>query len=346
MVSDNFFFKLFCKGVLRPKIVDSFFKFGLKGSSSTGSMTNSAGSADEKNSLRALRKDDVLTNESPAESLVRLFFFKNSPKFLDKLPNDSFAHCHLELQHVKIQDDTAIFRQLGRILNLNSQNYLLEISSEIDNCVSKFARPSITANRTRTVQLSYIIDIIDPEEAILVQLPVHKFYSLLRYVADCCPNLEKMSVNFLLQGEFSDEDFKVLSDWLVDTVEGFRTGELSMMGFTFDLNVSFRAFFPESTLVEASKKNHKLANMGESIHLEEGLDDIDLPDTFIIARRMQMRKQPLLCVTYSLIGIEDESSNNDWDGFHGAIMPVLQPMVVPVLPMAPFVLAVGSDDSD
>ena len=77
MVSDNFFFKLFCKGVLRPKIVDSFFKFGLKGSSSTGSMTNSAGSADEKNSLRALRKDDVLTNESPAESLVRLFFFKS-----------------------------------------------------------------------------------------------------------------------------------------------------------------------------------------------------------------------------------------------------------------------------
>jgi hypothetical protein len=51
-------------------------------------------------------------------------------------------------------------------------------------------------------------------------------------------------------------------------------------------------------LQEASKKNHKLANMGESIHLEEGLDDIDLPDTFIIARRMQMRKQPLLCVSF------------------------------------------------
>jgi len=106
------------KGILQPKLVDSFFKFGLK-CNDTGSSTAGDGSQ-PSNSL-----DDVQNTflESRAESLVRLFFFRGfyfilvfidfylsgSPESISRIPKEDFEHCSLELDFVKIQDDTSIF---------------------------------------------------------------------------------------------------------------------------------------------------------------------------------------------------------------------------------------------
>lgn len=105
------------------------------------------------------------------------------------------------------------------------------------------------ANRTRNVILSYTIDIVDSDSMARIDFPFNDFFFLLRYVANCCPNLQSLVAHFLLQGEFSDEDFKILSGWLENTIIGFAKGKLSEMEFSCDLTIAFRAFFPESTLM-------------------------------------------------------------------------------------------------
>jgi hypothetical protein len=108
----------------------------------------------------------------------------------------------------------------------------------------------IFANRTLFVTLSYTIDVIDSENAAREDFPFEPFFALLHYLEDCCPNLKEMTVYFQLQGEFSDEDFRVLSNWLNNTFKEFMAaGDLSSIGLSCDLLISFRAFFPESTLM-------------------------------------------------------------------------------------------------
>ena len=135
----------------------------------------------------------------------------------------------------------------------------------------------MNADRTRSIMLSYTVDIVECEEACQVEFPFDDFFPFLRYVADCCPNLDTLTVHFLLQGEFSDEDFNVLSKWLKRTIRGFSAVECASLGFTCDLTIAFHAFFPEATLIvclfffqqlipkqqEAHKTNHELATMGE-----------------------------------------------------------------------------------
>jgi hypothetical protein len=82
-----------------------------------------------------------------------------------------------------------------------------------------------------------------------IDFPFDEFFFLLRYVTNCCPNIQSLVAHFLLQGEFSDEDFKILSGWLETTIIGFAEGQLSKMEFNCDLIIAFRAFFPESTLM-------------------------------------------------------------------------------------------------
>uniref|UniRef100_A0A914LUI9 Uncharacterized protein n=1 Tax=Meloidogyne incognita TaxID=6306 RepID=A0A914LUI9_MELIC len=103
VVSDQFFLFLFLKGILQPKLVDSFFKFGLK-CNDTGSSTAGDGSQ-PSNSL-----DDVQNTflESQAESLVRLFFFRGSPESISRILKEDFEHCSYKLDFVKMQDDTSI----------------------------------------------------------------------------------------------------------------------------------------------------------------------------------------------------------------------------------------------
>lgn len=80
-VSHKFVCVLLCQGVLQPKIVDSFFKYGLKGSNNTetSSFVSSLDDDEEDSaSFNASGKhyDQLdLSKESPAESLARLFLF-------------------------------------------------------------------------------------------------------------------------------------------------------------------------------------------------------------------------------------------------------------------------------
>ncbi|CAK5097389.1 unnamed protein product [Meloidogyne enterolobii] len=132
-----------------------------------------------------------------------------------------------------------------------------------------------------------------------------------------------MNVHFQLQGEFSDDDFKVLSKWLSNTFKEFISGGvLSSMGLNCDLTISFRVFFPESTLMEAVKMEHELVKMGEQKQMEGSTADLDVPDTYTISRQIKIQENPPISIVYSLIGIEDDSTNNDWDGFHGN-MPII-----------------------
>nr|CAD2191542.1 unnamed protein product [Meloidogyne enterolobii] len=318
VVSDQFFLVLFLKGILQPKFVDSFFKFGLK---CNGRESSTAGDGSQpSNSL-----DDVQNTflESQAESLVRLFFFRGSPESISRIPKEDFEHCSLELDFVKIQDDTSIFKHITRILNLNATTLLLDISSEFHNCVSSFNRPKVFAGRTLFATLSYTIDAIYSESVTRYDFPFDQFTLLLFYVADCCPNLKAMNVHFQLQGEFSDDDFKVLSKWLSNTFKEFISGGvLSSMGLNCDLIISFRVFFPESTLMEAVKMEHELVKMGEQKQMEGSTADLDVPDTYTISRQIKIQENPPINIVYSLIGIEDDSTNNDWDGFHGN-MPII-----------------------
>lgn len=138
-----------------------------------------------------------------------------------------------------------------------------------------------------------------------------------------------MNVHFQLQGEFSEDDFKVLSKWLCNTFKEFMFGgELSSIGLNCDLAISFRVFFPESTLMEAVKMEHELVKMGEQKQMEGtgSTADLDVPDTYTISRQIKIQENPLICIVYSLIGIEDDNTNNDWDGFHGN-MPINMPII-------------------
>ncbi|KAL7079756.1 hypothetical protein ACQ4LE_001817 [Meloidogyne hapla] len=326
VVSDQFFLVLFLRGVLQPKFVDSFFKFGLKSIGSESSISNTGDGSQPSNSI-----DDVQNTsfESQAESLIRLFFFKDSPESISRIPKEEFEHCSLKLDFVKIQDDTSIFKHISRILNLNATTLLLDISSEFHNCVSSFNRSKIIADRTLFATLSYTIDVIDSESVAREDFPFNQFFVLLCYTADCCPKLKAMNVHFQLQGEFSEDDFKVLSKWLCNTFKEFMFGgELSSIGLNCDLAISFRVFFPESTLMEAVKMEHELVKMGEQKQMEGtgSTADLDVPDTYTISRQIKIQENPLICIVYSLIGIEDDNTNNDWDGFHGN-MPINMPII-------------------
>jgi hypothetical protein len=341
VVSDQFFLVLLLRGVLQPKIVDSFFKFGLKsiGSGNSISSNNGDGSSLPSNSISDVQIHENIS-ESQAESLIRLFFFKDSPESISRIPKKDFEQCNLKLDFVKIQDDTLIFKHISRILNLNATTLMLDISSEFHNCVSDFNRSKIFADRTIFITLSYTIDVIDSESAAREDFPFESFFALLHYMKDCCPNLQEMTVYFQLQGEFSDEDFRVLANWLSNTFKKFMAaGDLSSIGLNCDLLISFRAFFPESTLMEATKMEHELSKMGEQKQLD-GTDfaaDLDLPETYTISRQIRVQENPSICVVYSLIGTEDDNTNNDWDGFHGN-MPIEAAMHN--LPLAAF------DDAD
>uniref|UniRef100_A0A914MGZ6 Uncharacterized protein n=1 Tax=Meloidogyne incognita TaxID=6306 RepID=A0A914MGZ6_MELIC len=251
------------------------------------------------------------------------FYLSGSPESISRIPKEDFEHCSLELDFVKIQDDTSIFKHITRILNLNATTLLLDISSEFHNCVSSFNRPKVFAGRTLFATLSYTIDAIYSESVTRYDFPFDQFTLLLFYVADCCPNLKAMNVHFQLQGEFSDDDFKVLSKWLSNTFKEFISGGvLSSMGLNCDLIISFRVFFPESTLMEAVKMEHELVKMGEQKQMEGSTADLDVPDTYTISRQIKIQENPPINIVYSLIGIEDDSTNNDWDGFHGN-MPII-----------------------
>jgi hypothetical protein len=167
------------------------------------------------------------------------------------------------------------------------------------------------------VTLSYTIDIVDSEEATEADFPFNELITLLRYIAHSCPNMETFMVDFLMQGEFSDEDFKVLSNWLKQTIEGFQIKGLAGIDISSSLTISFRAFFPETTLLvkddnssnlyliyyikEANKTNHELTKMGEQRLLgdTDSIGDMDVPDTdtYTIARRIQIRDKPPICVS-------------------------------------------------
>uniref|UniRef100_A0A915N647 Uncharacterized protein n=1 Tax=Meloidogyne javanica TaxID=6303 RepID=A0A915N647_MELJA len=90
------------RGILQPKLVDSFFKFGLKCNDIGSSINNTGDGSQPSNSL-----DDVQNTflESQAESLVRLFFFGGSPESISRIPKEDFEHCSLELDFVKIHKD-------------------------------------------------------------------------------------------------------------------------------------------------------------------------------------------------------------------------------------------------
>jgi hypothetical protein len=68
---------LLLRGVLQPKIVDSFFKFGLKsiGSGNSNSSITEDGSLPSSSISDAKIRENI-SIESQAESLIRLFFFK------------------------------------------------------------------------------------------------------------------------------------------------------------------------------------------------------------------------------------------------------------------------------
>nr|CAD2190605.1 unnamed protein product [Meloidogyne enterolobii] len=332
VVSDQFFLVLFLKGILQPKLVDSFFKFGLK-CNGNGSSTAGDGSQ-PSNSLMMFRilfwnlRLSHLFAFSSLEAFTLFwgfidFYLSGSPESISRIPKEDFEHCSLELDFVKIQDDTSIFKHITRILNLNATTLLLDISSEFHNCVSSFNRPKVFAGRTLFATLSYTIDAIYSESVTRYDFPFDQFTLLLFYVADCCPNLKAMNVHFQLQGEFSDDDFKVLSKWLSNTFKEFISGGvLSSMGLNCDLIISFRVFFPESTLMEAVKMEHELVKMGEQKQMEGSTADLDVPDTYTISRQIKIQENPPINIVYSLIGIEDDSTNNDWDGFHGN-MPII-----------------------
>ena len=107
---------------------------------------------------------------------------------------------------------------------------------------------SVIANRTRSFGIAYTIDPIDVENQARIKFPLAELIRLLQYIASCCPNLEKMLIRYLLQGEYSDEDFKVLSNWLCNTIKALITESGSMV-FQCDLTIYFQAFFPEPTLM-------------------------------------------------------------------------------------------------
>uniref|UniRef100_A0A914IA40 Uncharacterized protein n=1 Tax=Globodera rostochiensis TaxID=31243 RepID=A0A914IA40_GLORO len=347
VITDQFFYVLFCQGILRPTVVDTFFIFGNDittldsvPSSSVSMMVNDwkeqseneeEGSENgepfygdsqwnEEEASGNPKRDDVsfTVGESSAESLVRLFLFRDSPDCLDNLSSMDLAECQLCMDFVKIHDDTTIYRHINRILNLNAKDVLLEISAELRDIVTTVVEYHfpVVASRTSKLVFTYTIDVINPERESGLQFPADEFVSLLCYMAGSCPNLDTFLVSFLLQGEFSDEDFKLLSSWLYQSIQSVLSLHCSILRIGCTLTIEFRAFFPEATLMEASKTGHCLATMGEQRRMDDSdaTEMDDMPDTYTISRMVQMRDEPPIRVLYSLIGLEEDSVNDGWNG--------------------------------
>ncbi|KAL3103419.1 hypothetical protein niasHS_002605 [Heterodera schachtii] len=350
VVTDQFFYTLFCRGILRPTVVDTFFIFGNDivtfdsvPSSSASIMMNDwreqsedGEETEEGEIVEPMRGDSqwheekgesnfgpceisFTDGESPAESLVRLFLFRDSPECLEDLSSKELAKCELYLDFVKIHDDTTVYRHINRILNLNAKDVLLEISTELRDIVTTVAEYHfpVIADRTSKLVFAYTIDVINPERDCAFHFPTNEFVALLCYIAACCPNLDTFSLSFLLQGEFSDEDFKQLSSWLYRTIQSVLSLRCSILCIDCNLTIEFRAFFPEATLMEANKTGHGLATMGEQRRTDdsETTEMDDTPDTYSISRKIQMRDEPPIQVLYSLVGLEEDSVNDGWNGY-------------------------------
>lgn len=94
----------------------------------------------------------------------------------------------------------------------------------------------------------YSIDINNPSED-TKSFPFEQLERILTFVTSSCPNLQRFHVKFSFGGEFTEEDFKILSNFLYETINKLSNETLGKITFACELTVSFHAFFPESTLV-------------------------------------------------------------------------------------------------
>lgn len=98
------------------------------------------------------------------------------------------------------------------------------------------------------MNLIYSIDINNPSEDTKT-FPFDQLELILKFVTSNCPNLQRFHVKFSLNGEFSEEDFTILSIFLYNTINKLYNETLSNLTCACELTISFHAFFPESTLM-------------------------------------------------------------------------------------------------
>jgi len=129
-------------------------------------------------------------DEKPAESLVKLILFKDSPVNRIRADKYDLSNVEMELESVEQSSSPPLIGSFDRVLNLNARHLEISFTGFYENDFFPSTPSRIIAKRTEDFRLLYYTHNHDGVLAAMEDFEYWYEQLLMQYIKECCPNLK------------------------------------------------------------------------------------------------------------------------------------------------------------